>query len=99
MLSKKEVKHIAQLSRIKLSEEEVKKYQQQLSVILDYFKEIQKVETKNILPMANTSGIKNVFRQDKPILESGERRKKLIEAAPSKEKNFIKVKEVFDQRF
>jgi len=65
MLSKKEVKHIAQLSRIKLSEEEVKKYQQQLSVILDYFKEIQKVETKNILPMANTSGIKNVFRQDK----------------------------------
>jgi len=95
MLSKKEVKHIAQLSRIKLSEEEVKKYQQQLSVILDYFKEIQKVETKNILPMANTSGIKNVFRQDKPILESEEKRRKLIEAAPLKEKNFIKVKEVF----
>jgi len=45
--------------------------------------------------MANTSGIKNVFRQDKPILESEEKRRKLIEAAPLKEKNFIKVKEVF----
>jgi len=97
MLSKEEVKHIADLARIKLGEPEIEKYQHQLSVILDYFKEIQKIKVDNVKPLASVSGLKNVLRPDVPRQESQEKKKALIEAASEKEKGLIKVKSVFER--
>ncbi|MCD6399659.1 Asp-tRNA(Asn)/Glu-tRNA(Gln) amidotransferase subunit GatC [candidate division WOR-3 bacterium] len=91
MISEKEVKHIAKLARIKLTEEEVSCYQKQLKTILEYFAKIQKIDTKNVLPMARSGKIKNALREDKPFPSNEDLRKKPIEAAPQKEKNFIRV--------
>ena len=97
MLREEEVKHIAKLARISLKEKEILKYKKQLTSILDYFEKIKKAETEEILPTVNISGLKNVFRSDESKPESGERRKKLIEAAPEKENGLIKVKSVFER--
>ena len=48
MLSREEVKHIASLSRIGIEDKEVEDYQKNLSAILDHFKELEKLDTKNI---------------------------------------------------
>lgn len=71
MISEKEVKHIANLARIKLSNEEIKKYQKELSLILDYVKELEKIDIKNVEPTSHPLKSKNVIRQDLPRTFAG----------------------------
>ncbi|MFH1598481.1 MAG: Asp-tRNA(Asn)/Glu-tRNA(Gln) amidotransferase subunit GatC [Patescibacteria group bacterium] len=47
-LSKEEVEHIANLARIELSEAEIKKFSQQLTEVLDYVDQLEKVDTKTV---------------------------------------------------
>lgn len=100
MIKKEEVKHIAKLARLGITEEEEKKFEKDLSSILDYFNSLQEI---------NVSGVKPTFhptedflgkeggqaREDEPKPESEETANKLIEAAPDKENRHIKVKAVF----
>jgi len=50
MITKQEVKYIAELARLKLSEKDLKKYQKDLGNILDYVKQLQELKTKDIIP-------------------------------------------------
>ncbi len=59
-----EIQHIAELSRIQLSPEELKKYGQQLGAILDYIAQLNKVNTKKVEITAQVSDLQNVFRSD-----------------------------------
>jgi aspartyl-tRNA(Asn)/glutamyl-tRNA(Gln) amidotransferase subunit C len=97
-IDKKQVEHIAELSRIKLSEEEKEKFSGELSRILDYFEKLKKVETKNVLPTTQVTGIKNVLREDaEEIIEKEareKRRERILENVPEKEREYIKVKSV-----
>jgi aspartyl/glutamyl-tRNA(Asn/Gln) amidotransferase C subunit len=52
--------------------------------ILNYVRQLQKIDTKNILPMTDTSGLKNVARQD------------VIEKYPELLKEHVKVKAIFE---
>lgn len=63
-LSKEEIQHIAELSRLNLSAEEEEKYRNQLGSILDYVKMLEEVKTKGIEPTAQVSGLMDVFRED-----------------------------------
>jgi len=49
-LSIQEVEHIAELARLSLTDEEKEMYRQQLSAVLDYFKDLQQVDTSQISP-------------------------------------------------
>jgi len=60
-----EVRHIAKLAQLKLTEAEVKKFQRQLSEILTYVEQLKKVKTKNVEPTGQVTGLENIFRQDK----------------------------------
>ena len=96
MISREEVEHIAKLARIGLSEEEKNKFQKELSVILDYFNLLKKVDVSKVKPTSHTvPSLESYGRGDKPEKENPERVKKLIDAAPEKEEDFIKVKAVF----
>jgi aspartyl-tRNA(Asn)/glutamyl-tRNA(Gln) amidotransferase subunit C len=64
MIDIEQVKHIAKLSRLELTPEEEKKYSEQLSSILDYVEQLNEVNTDGIPPMANITGMSNVFRDD-----------------------------------
>ena len=97
-IDKKQVEHIAKLSRIKLSDEEKEKFSKELSQILDYFETLKKVETKNVLPISQATGIKNVLRKDeKEKIEKqtrDKRRENILKNVPKKENEYIKVKSV-----
>lgn len=65
-LSKEEVRKIASLARLDLTDAEVTLYAGQLSRILDYFRKLQEVDTSQIAPTASVLPLKNVFRADAP---------------------------------
>ncbi len=95
MISKEEVKHIAQLARIKLSADQIEKYQRELSAILDFVGELSKVDTSNVEPIKQITGLESVFRKDEPrkLLESDSPRD-LINQAPEHQDGFVVVPEV-----
>jgi aspartyl-tRNA(Asn)/glutamyl-tRNA(Gln) amidotransferase subunit C len=94
-LSKDEVKHIALLARLGLSEEEIEKYSNQLSSILDYVEQLKEVDTQGVEPTAQVTGLENVMRQDVMAKCDNETMEKLIEISPEHEDNLIKTRSVF----
>jgi len=101
MISKKEVQHIAKLARLGITKKEEKKFQKELSSILDYFQSLQEVDVSGIEPTFHSTEdilIKKteIMREDKENPQSEESADKLIELAPDKKGNHIKVRAVFD---
>lgn len=70
-LTREETRHIANLANLTLSEDEVRKFSGQLSEVLDYIEKLKEVETKNVEPTSQVTGLENVFREDeiKPPLK------------------------------
>lgn len=101
MLTDKEVKHIADLARIKISEKEEKSLKKDLSSILEYIDKLNEVDTTGIEPLYQTTGLVNSFREDEPRGEfkmDENLNEKLIGQAPHSQDRFIKVKSVFEKR-
>lgn len=65
-LSAEEVKHIAWLARLGLTEEEVETFRSQLSHILENFQILQEVDTTSVPAVSHASGLENVLREDEP---------------------------------
>ena len=63
-ITREEIKHIAELSRLELSEEEMDKFGNQLGSILKYISQLNEVDTKGVQPTAQVSGLSNVWRAD-----------------------------------
>ena len=64
MLTKDQVKYIAKLARLGLTEAEVEKFAPQLSGILDYFTVLQEVNTDNVEGTSQVTGLQSVTRKD-----------------------------------
>lgn len=95
MLSVDEVKNIAKLARIGLSDEDVPKYQKDLSAILDFFKELETVPTDGVLPMGNITGKSDAMREDVVSSVSDAERDVFLANMPAVKDGFVKVKSVF----
>lgn len=94
-LSLKEIEHIAKLSKLELSGEEKKLYAEQLSSVLDYVDQLQEIDTEKVEPLANVTGLFNVWREDK-IEKSNIEYTDIDKNAPEfKDGNFV-VPGVFD---
>jgi len=63
-LTKKEVLHIAGLAKLSLNKEEEVKFEKQLSEIVNYVSELNEISLQGIEPTSQTTGLKNVFRED-----------------------------------
>ena len=95
MLSKEEVKKIANLARIEISEEESERYSRELSDILVFVEKLNEADTEGIEPIAHITGAKNVIREDKVVEYSDETKENIIDNFPEKKDRFDKVKAVF----
>lgn len=93
-LSKKEVEHIAQLARLGITDKEKEKYAKQLSAILDYVEQLNKLNTEKVEPIGHITGAENVMRKDE--IKNKPDRENMLENAPDKENGFIKVKSIFE---
>lgn len=64
-LSKKDVRHVAKLAKLKLSEKEIEKFRHQLSEVIAYVEELGQVKTDTVEPTSQTTGLVNIFRPDR----------------------------------
>lgn len=74
-LTKDQVRHIAKLARLKLTEEEVEKFTTELTSILTYVDMLKEVDTKNVPPTAQVTGLHGKLREDeirKPLASADE---------------------------
>lgn len=92
-LSRGDVLNLARLSRLELSEAEVEQFRAELSEILGYVEQLQKVDTKGLKPTYQVTGLKSVMRPDK-IINYDANPKELLKNVPSTENGQIKVKRV-----
>lgn len=98
MITKEEVKHIAKLARLGLTEEEVGKFQKDLSSILGYIEKLKEVDISGVDPM-NYSALKEdagTGRGDEVRAADSETRKKIIEQAPETKDGYLKVKSILN---
>ncbi len=65
-LSEAEVRAVAHLARLQLSDAELAVMARQLSAILDYVQQLQQVNTDGVEPLAHPLPVENVFRADEP---------------------------------
>ena len=56
--------HLAEVSRLELTDEELERFTEQLKVILEAFREIDEVDTEGIEPSFHPLELKNVLRED-----------------------------------
>lgn len=94
MIGPDDVKKLAALSRLALTEEEVAKLQAEISSILSYIDTIQKVELSSQTSGSVYLDIENVMREDVPSHEAGEYTNTLLGQAPRSENGYLKVKKI-----
>lgn len=94
-LTKDQVNHVAKLANLPLSAEEEEKYSEQLSKILEYIDQLNKVDTSGVEPTFNVSGQSNIEAKD----ELGEclPQEDVLSNAPKKENGFFVTKGVFEE--
>lgn len=63
-LTKKDVLHVAELSNLKLTDSEIKKFTPQLDKIIEFVGSLNEVDTKDIEPTSQTTGLVNRLRDD-----------------------------------
>jgi aspartyl-tRNA(Asn)/glutamyl-tRNA(Gln) amidotransferase subunit C len=66
-LSLDDVRKVAKLGRLELSDADLVLMQQQLSAILDYVTQLNDLDTTGVEPLAHPLPIENVFRPDEPV--------------------------------
>ncbi|MFH0878000.1 MAG: Asp-tRNA(Asn)/Glu-tRNA(Gln) amidotransferase subunit GatC [Candidatus Omnitrophota bacterium] len=93
-ISKDEVKYIAHLARLGLSEEEIKHFQTQLEVILQYIDQLKVLDVSQVEPMAHVLDVENVLRPDEPKASLDP--ESVLGISPSREKDFYKVPKVLE---
>jgi len=94
-ITKEEVLKIANLARINLTDEEVERYQPQLSAILGYIEQLQEVDTKGVELTAQVTNLKNIYHEDKAKPWPEDEREAALAQAPELVENLIKVDPVF----
>lgn len=93
-ITEDDVRKIAKLAKLRLTDEEVKLYQGQFTKILDSMAELRKLETADVAPTTSVLGLSNVLREDEPRPFSDP--EKLLSNAPQREGNFYKVRKVIE---
>jgi len=93
-LGHEEVEHIAELAKLGLTEEEVERFSQQLSAILEYAQRLQELDTDAIPPTAQVITLQNVMRPDE--VRPSFPREDILANAPAAEKGCFKVHAVLE---
>ena len=95
-VTKKDVEHIAKLAKLKFSEEEKGKLENDLNKVLDYIDTLNEIPNLDkVEPLENVNDTENVFREDES--EKCLTKEEALKNAPSKTDNFFKVPKVLDK--
>lgn len=91
-----QVKKIAKLAKIKLSDDEITSYAGQCEKILQYVEKLNELDTSNIAPLAHVHDLTNVLRED--VQKGSDNREKYLKNAPDKKGPYFKVPTVIGDK-
>jgi len=90
-LTREDVLKLAQLARLKLTDEEVEVFRAELSEVLRYVTMLNDVDVAGLAPTTQVTGLKNVMREDS-VVDYGISPAELLRLAPKSQDGHIKVK-------
>ena len=93
-INKKTILKIAKLSKIKLKENEIEEFTNNLSSILDWVEQLNETDTDNIEPLNNVSSSKLPLREDKTV--SNNSSNEVLNNAPEKVEEYFIVPKVVE---
>jgi aspartyl-tRNA(Asn)/glutamyl-tRNA(Gln) amidotransferase subunit C len=93
-LTSEQVKKVASLARLSLSESEVTAFASQLSKVLGYVERLAEVDTSDVAPMAHAIEDQNVLRDDEP--REGLPREQALQNAPHTDGRYFIVPQILD---
>ena len=91
-ISTSDIQHLASLSSLALADDEVDGLRQDLENIIGYIEQLGELDTSGVEPTYQVTGLENVWREDEVKL--GISRDELLELAPEKQNNQVKVPQV-----
>ena len=94
-ITNEEVKKVANLARLELNKDEINNHADQLEKIIEYIKQLEKIDTNDVPCTTRAIEVFNVFRKDeKKISDCTE---ELLELGPSREDKFFKVPKIINE--
>jgi len=94
-LTKEEVKHIAHLARLAITEEEAEKFSEQLGKITEYVETLNELDTTDVEPTSHVLPIVNVMRED--VAKKGLELEKVLLNVKEHENGLIKVPPILEE--
>ncbi|MBN1213372.1 MAG: Asp-tRNA(Asn)/Glu-tRNA(Gln) amidotransferase subunit GatC [candidate division Zixibacteria bacterium] len=94
-ISKEQIKHIAELARLKLTPREIEKYSSELTVILDYIDQLKVVDTQGVDIEPHQTGGSPVLRID--TAADSLPRGQVLSNAPERDNEYFRVPRVLDK--
>jgi aspartyl-tRNA(Asn)/glutamyl-tRNA(Gln) amidotransferase subunit C len=95
-VTKRDVEKIAELARLKFTEEELESFTPQMNEILSYMDKLNELDTKNVKPLSHPVEQTNVFRED--VLKLSISTEDALKNAPSKDEHHFKVPKVIGDK-
>jgi len=93
-ISKEEVKHVAHLARLAITEDEAEKFASQLAAITTFAEQLNELDTTNVIPTTHVLPLVNVMRVDKSV--PGLDRDKMMKNVREQEAGQVKVPSILD---
>ncbi len=93
-ISIEEVKHVANLARLAVTEDEAKMFQQQLDAIISFAEQLNELDTENVVPTSHVLSVKNVMRED--VAKEGLPVEEVLKNAPDAKDGQFRVPSIIE---
>ncbi|MBZ0155257.1 MAG: Asp-tRNA(Asn)/Glu-tRNA(Gln) amidotransferase subunit GatC [Alphaproteobacteria bacterium] len=93
-INREDVRHIAKLSRLHVSEEEVDTFSGQLSSIIEYIEQLNRLDTTGVEPTSHVLPLQNVMRDDLPLPSLP--REEVLRNTPDSTGKFYRVPKIIE---
>ena len=94
MIDIDQVRKVAMLARLELTEAEEQQFTSQLSSILEYVQQLDELDTQDVPPTTRAIEVSNITRPDQLAVFAG--REDILDSAPEREADFFKVPKILD---
>lgn len=94
-ITNEEVRHVAKLARLRVSDEEVELFTTQLEAILDHARSISELDTDGVEPTSHPLAMTNVFRED--VVEPSLSQDDALSNAPASDKGRFQVPQILGE--
>jgi aspartyl-tRNA(Asn)/glutamyl-tRNA(Gln) amidotransferase subunit C len=94
VISRKDVEHVARLSRLALSEAEIERMREQLAAILAHIDTLRALDTEQVEPTSHAVPMENVMREDEPRPSLPQ--DAMLANAPDRSTDFFRVPRIIE---